>query len=198
VAAKSSTEAIDIKIAELDNALSIAGDQLAALNENNALTHLKGVNKDRKYNAGFEIGVNMVKIVGDVLSLVPEPGSQVAGMSLKLIAGGSKVAKGLGSKIIQWGRDKAAGAPDSKLAKLFDATKSGDAVKERNKGTIKYIFSLAKALPPTVTDPGFKAKNDLLETMISSAGCEPQALYRAIGTDNLDAGVQLLYKSLAK
>ncbi|MES3019699.1 MAG: DUF4157 domain-containing protein [Bacteroidota bacterium] len=198
VAAGSDTAVIDKKITDLDLSLAGAEFQLAALNENNALTHLKGVNKDRKYNAGFEIGVNMVKIVGDVLALVPEPGSQVAGMSLKLIAGGSKVAKGLGSKILQWGRDKAAGAPDSKLAKIFDATKSGDAVKERNKGTIKYIFTLVKGLPPTVTDPTFKAKNDVLESMITSVGCEPQALYRAVGTNNLDAGVQLLYKSIAK
>ncbi len=192
------TEVVDKKITDLDLALAGAEFQYDKLIENNALTHLKGVNKDRKYNAGFEIGVSMVKLVGDVLSLVPEPGSQVAGMSLKLIAGGSKVAKGLGSKILQWGRDKAAGAPDSKLAKLFDATKSGDAVKERHKGTIKYIFNLVKDLPPTVADEKFKEKNDLLEQMITTVGCEPQALYRAVGTGNLNAGVQLLFKSISK
>jgi hypothetical protein len=196
--AGASTEAVDAKIASLDNALAVAEVQHAALLENNALTHLKNVNQDRKYNAGFEIGVNIIKIVGDVLSLVPEPGSQVASMSLKLIASGSKVAKGLGSKIIQWGRDKAAGKPDSKLNKLFDSTKSSDAVKERNKGTIKYIFSLVRELPASPADPKFKDKSNMVEQIISSTGTDPQALYRAVGADNVDAGVQLLYKSLAK
>ena len=198
-AAGASTATIDDKMKSLDDSIALGEKQFAGLKENNALTHLKGVNQDRKYNAGFEIAVNIVKIVGDVVSLVPEPGSQIAVMSLKLIAGGSKVAKGVGSKIIQWGRDKAAGKSDSALNKLFDSTKSSDAVKERHTGTIKYIFTEIKSLPEDSESPAFQTKATIIEQIISSTGCDPKALYRTVsGPDKINEGVQLLYKSLSK
>lgn len=192
-AGQDATEII-AKQTELQSLIQMAERQNSALQEHSSLTNLSEINSDRVANAGFNIGVNLTKIVGDVLSLVPEPNTQAAAMSLKAAAAGAKVGKSIFTKVRQWARDKAASDPTSSLNGMVDTTQSSAAKQMRQKETIKYIFSQIATLPPA-NAPEFAAQKDRVEQLIEATGASPNALYRTNRTEGLDGAIKLLMKA---
>lgn len=188
-------EKIDAKKKELEMLIDAAKQQNAALQENVSLTHLSQINTDRMKNAGFDIGVDLTKLIANVLTLVPEPGSQVAAISLKAAAAGASIGKKGFKGIRQWARNKAAKNPESFLNKIVDTTQSSEAQLSRKKQTVEYILSMIRALPTQEGSKEFATQAEQIERLITAAGVSPNALYRTANTKGLDAAITMLMKA---
>lgn len=169
--------------------------------------HLLKQNQDKVKKLGVTIGLDFVSVIGNIAACIPEPSSQIAGLSLKIIAGGGKALM----NAIMWGKqklnDKAAKNPTGTVAKLFgNADQSTEKIAERNKKTVDLI---AESIEPSnlklddvQSDPNealkLKASVIKTETLIKAAGTDPMAVYREIKGGSFEKGMALIYQNMPK
>ncbi len=161
---------VDEKIRSLEISREQATGQLNSLEQNVALTSLGQVNVDRQRNSGFSIGVELTKVIASVLSLVPEPGSQAASVTLKAAAAGASLLKKAGDKIKQAARDHAASNPDSVLNSMVDTTRSSDKEGARKKTAVKYVFYQLNAVTMDNAEKVVMVRNLVATTGMSLEG----------------------------
>lgn len=183
-------EEVNQKLQGTQSSLALAKKQLGSLKDNQALTNLAQVNKDRQKNAAFSIGVELTSLVGNVLALVPEPSAQLAGVALKAAAAGAVVFKKAGGFIVQKMRDHADKNPDSILNGMVDNTRSTSKEDIRKKESARYIFNkIAKA---DLTDG---RSVNAINQYIQAAGMSPNELARIHREKGADKAVQALVKA---
>ena len=169
--------------------------------------HLLKQNQDKVKKLGVTIGLDFVSVVGNIAACIPEPNSQIAGLSLKIIAGGGKALM----NAIMWGKQKlnnmAAENPTGTVAKLFgNADQSSEKIAERNKKTVDLI---AESIEPSnlkiedvKNDPkeALKLKASVIKTeaLIKAAGTDPMAVYREMKGDSFEKGMKLIYQNMPK
>ena len=162
------------------------------------LIHLQKINKDKINNLGVNMGFDFIALAGNIAACIPEPNSQIAGLSLKIIAGGGKLLVSFFNSMKGKADDAAAANPNSFIGKHFgNAENSSDKIEERNRKTVHYIgkqFATATALTPDEIQKD-KAK---IDPIILAAGTDPQAFYREVKDKNsFDDGMALIYKNMA-
>jgi|GEM_PF-2587282 len=169
--------------------------------------HLLKQNQDKVKKLGVTIGLDFVSVVGNIAACIPEPNSQIAGLSLKIIAGGGKALM----NAIMWGKQKlnnmAAENPTGTVAKLFgNADQSSEKIAERNKKTVDLI---AESIEPSnlkiedvKNDPkeALKLKASVIKTeaLIKGAGTDPMAVYREMKGTSFEKGMALIYQNMPK
>ncbi len=169
--------------------------------------HLLKQNQDKVKKLGVTIGLDFVSVVGNIAACIPEPNSQIAGLSLKIIAGGGKALM----NAIMWGKQKlnnmAAENPTGTVAKLFgNADQSSEKIAERNKKTVDLI---AESIEPSnlkiedvKNDPkeALKLKASVIKTevLIKAAGTDPMAVYREMKGTSFEKGMALIYQNMPK
>jgi hypothetical protein len=186
-------QAVDKKLEDLEAVLPVARTQLSQIKQNTALTNLGQINADRQKNSGFTIGVELTKIIASVLSLVPEPGTQAASVTLKAAAAGASIMKKAGDRMKQSARDYAAANEGSFLNKMVDTTRSSEKELARKKESVRYVFVSISALgldEPAGDEPdkvkereGKKVQAGML---VATTGMSLEALLRS----HADGGVK--------
>jgi hypothetical protein len=162
------------------------------------LEHLKKINSDKVKNLGVNMALDFVALAGNIASCIPEPNSQIAGLSLKIIAGGGKLLVSFFNSMKGMANDKAAANPDSTFGKLFgNKENSSGEIKKRNIATVHFIASHINAVDPN-DENAIKTNKEKVDPIIQAAGTDPQAFYREVKTkDNFNAGMVLIYKNMA-
>jgi hypothetical protein len=184
------------------------------------ITYLKGINDDKQKKLSIDLGLSFVSLIGNILSCIPEPASQIAGLSLKIIGEGGKMLH----SFIGWVQGKAndAVASDEKanvgkaadaktetwagsIGKFFggNAEESSDKTTEKNKELVKYIAKQIQAMnsseeikPENIA--GLKANSSKIEPLISAAGTEPNEFFRTIVDEkDFSKGLKLIYTNLS-
>jgi hypothetical protein len=156
--------------------------------------------------------LSFVSLIGNILSCIPEPASQIAGLSLKIIGEGGKMLH----SFIGWVQGKANDAVASdadaqtetwsgSIGKFFggNAEKSSDKTTEKNKELVKYIAKQIQAMnsseeikPENIA--GLKANSSKIEPLISAAGTEPNEFFRTIVDEkDFSKGLKLIYTNLS-
>ena len=162
------------------------------------LEHLKKINTDKVKDLKINMALDFVALAGNIAACVPEANSQLAGLSLKLIAGGGKLVVSFFNSMKGMANDKAAANPDSTFGKLFgNKENSSDEIKKRNIATVHFIASHIKA-EDAKDENAIKTNKEKVDPIIQAAGTDPQAFYREVKTkDDFNAGMVLIYKNMA-
>ena len=196
---------------ELELMVKDAIDAKSAANDNSeqieVYQHLLKQNQVKTKKLGVTIGLDFVSVIGNIVACIPEPNSQIAGLSLKIIAGGGKALMNFLGKGKQWLNDKAAENPQGLMAKIGgNAEESSEKIKERNKQAIHHIAASMNLgdvkLEKVNTDPNVAAdvKKRVLttQTLIKGANTDPMAVYREIKEKSVDEGMALIYQNMTK
>ena len=187
----------------------MAEDAIVAKDKESAevYNHLLKQNQDKVIKLGVTIGLDFVSVVGNILACIPEAGSQIAGMSLKLIGSGGKALMSGILYLSQKLNDTAASNPTSKIAqKLGNADQSTEKIAERNTKTVDLI---AKSIEPSTLkmedikkpEEASKLKSSIIKTegLIKGAGTDPMAVYREIKREaSFEKGMGLIYTNMPK
>ena len=169
--------------------------------------HLLKQNQVKTKKLGVTIGLDFVSVIGNIVACIPEPNSQIAGLSLKVIAGGGKALMNFLGKGKQWLNDKADEKPDSLFAKIGgNKEESSEAIKKKNKQAIHHIAASMNLddlkLDKATTDPqvaaNVKKRALTTQTLIKGANTDPMAVYREIKENTFDAGMALIYQNMTK
>jgi hypothetical protein len=182
------------------------------------LEYLKKKNEDEVKDIAVNIGFDFTSFIGSIAQCIPEATSQIAGLSLKLIAGGGKLVmsifKSAKSAINNAANDIAGGKERGTVMtflseKLGNAEESDAQIMARNKEVVTYIASEFKSLNLSISDvvEADKKEGDLqkgkgrLDTIIEAAGTPPQSFYRKVyttgGNEGFHEGMTLIYKNLS-
>ncbi|MGI0485746.1 DUF4157 domain-containing protein [Pantanalinema rosaneae CENA516] len=168
--------------------------ELHGIREYELASEMKYINKKRKTRAGIQIGIEMTKIAGDIATLTGQ--GAVAGVPLKMLAGGTEVGMSVTRRVKQYGRDRAAQTGAWEITKkVFNAEKSSDKKHAKRVRDTEVIFQMIAKLPahdPNV--PTIVESYQRVEHYIIAAGCEPHALYRLNG--DIPAQKKLLIESM--
>ena len=188
----------------------MAEEAIAAKEEENAevYNHLAKQNKDKATKLGVTIGLDIVSVVGNILACIPEAGSQIAGLSLKLIGSGGKALMNGILFLKQKLNDTAASNPTSTIAQaLGNADQSTEKIAERNKKTIDLIAASIEPSNPNIAQElkakpkeAVKLKASIIKTeaLIKGAGTDPMAVYRKVKESTFDEGMALIYQNMPK
>jgi hypothetical protein len=161
------------------------------------LEHLKKINSDKVKNLGVNMALDFVALAGNIAACIPEPNSQIAGLSLKIIAGGGKLLVSFFNSMKGMANDKAAANPDSTFGKLFgNKENSSGEIKKRNIATVHFIASHINAVDPN-DENAIKTNKEKVDPIIQAAGTDPQAFYREVKTKTFNDGMVLIYKNMA-
>ena len=182
------------------------------------LEYLKKRNEDKVKDIAVNIGFDFTSFIGSIAQCIPEPTSQIAGLSLKLIAGGGKLVMGIlkqaKSAINNAANDiadgKARGTVMTFLSeKLGNAEESDAQIMARNKEVVTYIASEFKSLNLSISDvakadekePDLQSDKGRIDAVIEASGTPPQSFYRKVftigGPGGFDEGMSLIYKNLS-
>ena len=176
------------------------------------ITYLKGINDDKQKKLSIDLGLSFVSLIGNILSCIPEPASQIAGLSLKIIGEGGKMLHSFIGWVQGKANDAVASDADNKteswagsIGKFFggDAEESSDKTTEKNKELVKYIAKQIQAMnsseeikPENIA--GLKANSSKIEPLISAAGTEPNEFFRTIVDEkDFSKGLKLIYTNLS-
>lgn len=177
----------NLELQGLQQKLALTRHNLEELKENQALTNLAQINKDRQKDLGADIGIELVDLIGNVLALVPEPSAQIASITLKAVASGAAFFKKVGGFVVQKMRDEAAENPKSILNGFVDSTRSTDKEDARKKESARYIFN--KISTCDLTDG--RAVN-AVNQFIEAAGMSPSELSRIHKENGMAKAIQAL------
>ena len=161
------------------------------------LEHLKKINTDKVKNLGVNMALDFVALAGNIAACIPEPNSQLAGLSLKIIAGGGKLLVSFFNSMKGKANDAAAANPDSTFGRLFgNKENSSGEIKKRNIATVHFIASHINAVDPN-DENAIKTNKEKVDPIIQAAGTDPQAFYREVKTKTFNDGMVLIYKNMA-
>lgn len=178
------------KLDGIQSSMTLAKQQLTSLKENQALTNLAQVNKDRQKDSSFNIGVELTSLVGNVLGLVPEPSAQIAGVTLKAVATGAVVFKKIGGVIVQKMRDHADKNPKSILNGMVDSSRSTTRENNRKQESARYIINKIAKM-----DLEDSRSVDAINQYIQAAGMSPSSLAQIYKEKGVDKAVEALIKA---
>ncbi len=186
------------KKAEIEEDINKKQAEFDGLEELLFVKEMEYINKKRMVRGGFKIGIELVKIAGDISTL--SGAGAVAGVPLKAFAAGADVSASIFRKIKQSGRDKAAKNPNSKYNSVFNASKSTDNKKDKRRSDAKFIMKQIFNLPAP-GDPKHKGAITRIESFMSAAGAHPKSVYRAFeeegGASGLNAAMKVLVEAMA-
>lgn len=131
---------------------------------------MKSINKKRTTRGGLTIGIELVKIAGDIATLTGV-GAQV-GTPLKLVATGVGVALPIARAAKQSGRDRAANPDSWKLTKMvFNAEKSTAKKEERRSKDADLLIDMFVQLPAyDANDDGIVKQYNNLYSFVRATG----------------------------
>ncbi|MEN9936404.1 MAG: hypothetical protein RLZZ387_2983 [Chloroflexota bacterium] len=157
--------------------------ELADINTYHVATEMKKINQERVVEGSVDIGVEVVKIAGDIATLSGV--GAVAGMPLKFIASGVNLGRSAYKKGMQLYYDK-----------TNDAENSTQAKNARRVGHARTILEMARDLPNLSTPPkqGEVAPYKVVERLIAATGVDLAALYRK---KTAKEQIELLVKGMA-
>ena len=143
------------------------------------------------------MALDFVALAGNIAACIPEPNSQLAGLSLKIIAGGGKLLVSFFNSMKGKANDAAAANPDSTFGRLFgNKENSSGEIKKRNIATVHFIASHINAVDPN-DENAIKTNKEKVDPIIQAAGTDPQAFYREVKTKTFNDGMVLIYKNMA-
>ncbi len=174
-------------------------EELVDLEEALFVAEMEKINQKRMVRAGINIGIDLVKIGGDIAALTGV--GAVATMPMKAFAAGADVSISVFRKLKQMGRDKAAEVvktnPSSKW-NFFNAEKSTENKKAKRRSDADYILKQIAAMEKDTSKPKNLTDTQRIEDYIRAAGGHPQAMYRKFGAEGIGGVKGYLVEIMAK
>ncbi|NQX62830.1 hypothetical protein [Paenibacillus qinlingensis] len=156
--------------------VAAANQQLDEIAQYELAKEMKNINVKRTDRGAIQIGLELVKIAGDIATLTGV-GAQV-GTPLKIVASGIGAAMPIARTLKQAGRDRASKAGAWGITKaVFNADKSTEKKLEKRAHDTDLIFDMFSKLPVYVeTDLAVVTRYRQVESFVEAAGISIQAM----------------------
>jgi hypothetical protein len=185
-----------LNAAEIDDIIKQM-PQDSSTEEKQSLENIKKLNTDKYSSLKINIGIDFISLAGNIASIIPEPTSQVAGLSLKIIGGSSKVLKNILSRIKQHYNDKASEGQGGWLTKkIGNADDSNKAKDSRKENAIDYIFKELNQLAKIDNAENQNKHQIKLQSIIKATGNNPDVFLNKIKIEGPDEAAKYLFDNM--